>query len=463
MKLVIDPIQRGAHVVYFALALIVFTFAQSGPTKVETQHGKSKTVQRFHRVEHNFVVQRSAKQRVRMANQCRMRGVLRAGVKQSFQASCLPLQKQRTDRQVRGHRSSLHNEKEKLRHREHRAEIHPFAMLFDMDAVTLTRQLVDIESITGNEAGVGNYLYGELCRLGYQTRKMAVEDDRFNLYATSPEQPHPAVVFSTHIDTVPPFIPSSEDAEKIYGRGSCDAKGIIAAQIAAAERLRREGVPIGLLFVVGEERDSLGAHVANQQAPSGCKFLVNGEPTENHLALASKGTLRVEVTAHGRMAHSAYPELGESAIEKLIPALARLRAMPLPSDPEVGPCTLNIGLIEGGRAPNIIPDYAHADLLYRLIGPTENLRKQILATAGNQVEVTFPLELPFLRLRTVDGLPTMIAAFTTDIPKLTNWGQPLLIGPGSIHVAHTEGEHIEKRQLHEAIDLYCRITKQLLS
>ena len=335
-----------------------------------------------------------------------------------------------------------------------------------MDAVTLTRQLVDIESITGNEAAVGNYLYGELCRLGYQTKKMPVEDNRFNVYATSAEQQHPAVVFSTHMDTVPPFIPSSEDAGRIYGRGSCDAKGIIAAQIAAAERLRKQNIHVGLLFVVGEERDSLGAQVANDSVTSGqlsgCRFLVNGEPTENRLALASKGTLRAEVTATGRMAHSAYPELGESAIDKLIPALTRLRAMPLPSDPEVGPCTLNIGLIEGGRAPNVIPDYAHAELLYRLVGPSQELREQIVAAAGDQVKVTFPLELPFLRLRTIDGLPTMIAAFTTDIPKLTSWGEPLLIGPGSIHVAHTDGEYIEKQQLAEAIDLYCRIAKQLL-
>jgi acetylornithine deacetylase len=330
-----------------------------------------------------------------------------------------------------------------------------------MDAVTLTRQLVDIESITGNEAGVGNYLYGELCRLGYQTSRMPVEADRFNVYATAPEQANPAIVFSTHIDTVPPFIPSSEDATRIYGRGSCDAKGIISAQIAAAERLRREGVYVGLLFVAGEERDSLGAQIANEQAPKGCKFLVNGEPTENRIALASKGTLRVEVTARGRMAHSAYPELGESAIDKLIPALARLRAMALPSDPEVGACTLNIGIIEGGRAPNVIPDYAHADLSYRLIGPSDKLRRQILETAGDQVEVVFPLELPFLRLRTVDGLPTMIAAYTTDIPKLTNWGEPLLLGPGSIHVAHTDGEYIEKQQLHEAIELYGMIAKKL--
>jgi acetylornithine deacetylase len=330
-----------------------------------------------------------------------------------------------------------------------------------MDAVTLTRQLVDIESISGNEAAVGNYLYGELCRIGYQTRKMPVEGDRFNLYATLPENPSPTVVFSTHMDTVPPFIPSSEDAANIYGRGSCDAKGIIAAQIAAAERLRQKGIYVGLLFVVGEERDSLGAKVANEHATGACKFLVNGEPTENRIALASKGTLRVEVTARGRMAHSAYPELGDSAIDKLLTALGRLRAMPLPSGPEVGPCTLNIGLIDGGRAPNVIPDYAHADLLYRLIGPTEELRRQIIATAGGAVEVTFPLELPFLRFRTVDGLPTMIAAFTTDIPKLTKWGEPLLIGPGSIHVAHTEGEYIEKRQLAEAVDLYCGIARQL--
>jgi len=179
------------------------------------------------------------------------------------------------------------------------------------------------------------------------------------------------------------------------------------------------------------------------------------------MALASKGTLRVEVTASGRMAHSAYPELGESAIDKLIEALARLRAMWLPSDPEIGPCTFNIGLIEGGRAPNVIPDYAHADLVYRLIGPSQDLRSEILEAAGDQVKVEFPLELPFLRLRTIDGLPTMIAAFTTDIPKLTNWGEPLLIGPGSIHVAHTEGEFIEKQQLADAIDLYCAIVKKL--
>lgn len=329
-----------------------------------------------------------------------------------------------------------------------------------MDLVALTRALVDIESITGNEGPVGDFLHGELSRLGYRAKKMPVEGRRFNVIATPAEEPRPAIFFSTHMDTVPPFIPSSEDDGRIYGRGSCDAKGIIAAQIGAAERLRKEGLHVGLLFLVGEERDSQGAKVANQQ-PQGCKFLVNGEPTENRVAVASKGTLRVEVIAQGRMAHSAYPELGESAIEKLIEALNRLRALKLPTVDGIGPCTMNIGLIEGGRAPNVIPDRAKAQLLYRLVGPSEQLRHEIQQAVGDLAKVEFSLEIPFMRFRTVEGLPTMVAAFTTDIPALGNWGEPLLVGPGSIHVAHTEGEYLEKEKLHEAVDLYCKIAQQL--
>ena len=330
-----------------------------------------------------------------------------------------------------------------------------------MDIVSLTRQLVDIESVTGNEGPVGQFLEQELRRLGYDAHRMLVEGERANVYATSPGHPEPAVVFSTHMDTVPPFIPSSEDAHRIYGRGSCDAKGIIATQIAAAERLKQEGIYAGLLFLVGEERDSLGAKVANQQANQ-CRFLINGEPTENKIAVASKGVLRVELIAEGRMAHSAYPELGESAIDKLVEALHRLRQMELPSNPEIGPCTLNVGVIEGGRAPNVIPDRARALLLYRLVGPADQLRRDITATVGGLAKIDFTLEIPFVRLRALNNMPTMIAAFTTDIPALNNWGEPLLLGPGSIHVAHTEGEYVEKAQLSEAAELYCRIAKEFL-
>jgi acetylornithine deacetylase/succinyl-diaminopimelate desuccinylase-like protein len=329
-----------------------------------------------------------------------------------------------------------------------------------MDVFSLTRHLVDIESITGNEGPVGHFLVKQLSDFGYNVQHTPVEGERANVYATSAQDPNPAIVFSTHMDTVPPYIPSSEDEARIYGRGSCDAKGIVAAQIAAAQQLKADGIHVGLLFLVGEERDSLGAKVANKQS-NACRFLINGEPTENRVAVASKGALRVELTASGRMAHSAYPELGESAIDKLVEALHRLRAMRLPSDPDVGPCTLNIGHIEGGRAPNVIPDKARALLLYRLIGPSEQLRRDIVETVGNLAQVEFTLEIPFVRLRSFDGMPTMVAAFTTDIPALSNWGQPLLVGPGSIHVAHTEGEYVDKQQLVEAVELYRGIARKL--
>jgi acetylornithine deacetylase len=329
-----------------------------------------------------------------------------------------------------------------------------------MELFALTRRLIDIESITPNESAVGDFLCSELKRRGFDARKMSVEGVRANVLATWPGHDRPEIVFSTHMDTVPPFIASSEDGERIYGRGACDAKGIIAAQIVAAEKLRGMDVFVGLLFLVGEERDSIGAKLANEH-PIGARFMINGEPTENKLALASKGALHVEVVARGKMAHSAYPELGESAIDKLVEALHRLNAMKLPEDAEVGACTKNVGSIQGGRAPNVIPDFAKADLFYRLVGPTDALRREITEAVGELAEVHFTRETPFLRLRTLDGLPTMVAAFTTDIPSLPNWGEPLLLGPGSIHVAHTTGEFVEKAQLVEAVEIYCSMVKKL--
>jgi acetylornithine deacetylase len=330
-----------------------------------------------------------------------------------------------------------------------------------MDLFALTRKLIDIESITGNETAVGEALAHELTYLGYAVERMPVEGERFNVWATCPGYPRPEVVFSTHMDTVPPFIPSSETPERIYGRGSCDAKGIIVAQIAAAEKLKAAGIHVGMLFLVGEERDSQGAQAANLD-PRGAKFLINGEPTENRIALCSKGTLRVEVVATGKMAHSAYPELGESAIDKLLDALENIRKLKLPVHATAGPSTLNIGLIEGGRAPNVIPDHASANLLIRLVGPADDLRPQITAAVSGKAEANFILEIPFMELGTVPGIKTMIAAFTTDIPALPNWGKPVLIGPGSIHVAHTDGEYIEKKQLVDALELYAQIARHLL-
>ncbi|MGZ4789582.1 MAG: M20/M25/M40 family metallo-hydrolase [Terriglobales bacterium] len=330
-----------------------------------------------------------------------------------------------------------------------------------MDPIRFTRELIDIESTTGNEAQVGDFLAVRLAALGYDVQKGPVERHRFNVLALRQGVSSPTVVFSTHMDTVPPFIPSWEDDRRVYGRGACDAKGIIAAQTAAAQRLHAEhNVSVGLLFLVGEEKDSLGAKIANEH-PIGSKFLVNGEPTENKVALASKGTLRVELTAVGKMAHSAYPELGDSAIDKLVEALHRLKKMHLPFNNEIGPSTMNIGVIEGGRAPNVIADHAKAQILIRLVGPAEDIRRNIVDGVRDLVKVEFPLEIPYTKLRTVPGLPTMIAAFTTDIPQLSNWGEPMLLGPGSIHVAHTENEFIEKEQLMRAVDIYTRVGKEL--
>jgi acetylornithine deacetylase len=294
-----------------------------------------------------------------------------------------------------------------------------------------------------------------------QPAESATGDARWNVYGDAGGQ-SPDLVFSTHMDTVPPYIPFSEDADFMYGRGVSDAKGIIAAQMAAAETLRAEGFRIGLLFVSGEERDSAGAKVAND-CPKGSRFLINGEPTDNRLALASKGSLRAAFRATGKMAHSAYPELGDSAVHKLVEVLSRLLTLELPSSEDVGPSTLNIGQIHGGHAPNVIADKAEAQVLVRLVGDSAPVRKALLEAADGLAEVDFTLEIPFVRMRAVAGLPTMIAKFTTDVPQLSNWGEPLLLGPGSIHVAHTPFEKLAKKELLEAVELYVKVSRHLLS
>jgi acetylornithine deacetylase len=342
-----------------------------------------------------------------------------------------------------------------------------------LDPVELTRQLVAIPSTTYHEYAVGMYLHDLLEREGWMVERQPVAKpaagtpgaegggERFNIFA-SMHGVLPVVVLSTHMDTVPPFVPLREDGEALYGRGTCDAKGIIAAQIAAAEKLRERGVAVGLLFVVGEERDSAGARVANLN-PCGSRFLINGEPTDNRLALASKGCLRVELYASGKMAHSAYPELGDSAVDKLVGALNDVLALPLPVVEGIGDSTLNVGLIAGGRAPNVIADAAEAHLLVRLVGPSADIREAILSAVADRARVEFSLELPFVQMRRVGSLPTMVAKFTTDIPSLTNWGEPFLLGPGSIHVAHTPDEKISKRELLESVDLYVALALDLVA
>jgi len=299
-----------------------------------------------------------------------------------------------------------------------------------------------MDSVTGNERACGMLLRDHLTACGFQARMLPVEGERANVFATLGR---PEIVLSTHMDTVPPFFPAAEDDEFIHGRGSCDAKGILAAQVEAAKRLKAEGVSdFGLLFLVGEETLSDGARAANE-TPAGCRYMINGEPTENKLALGSKGILRVDIRARGRMAHSAYPHLGESAIDKLIEALNDLRRIPLPVDPVLGPTTLNIGLISGGRAANVVPDEA------------QSIRRVL----DGRCEYEFIRETPALKMETVEGFETDRVAFATDLPNLTRWGRPLLLGPGSINVAHTDHERVRKADLTLAVGLYCQLVRQL--
>jgi acetylornithine deacetylase len=334
-----------------------------------------------------------------------------------------------------------------------------------MNPFELTRSLIDVESVTGQEKAAGDFLFATLAKLAAATggtvECMEVSPERFNVLATWGA---PIVTLSTHMDTVPPFFPSREDGKFVHGRGACDAKGIIAAMICAAEQLLSAGVRgFALLFVVGEEKDSLGALCAAEN-PRGSKFVINGEPTENKLALGSKGALRYVLTTRGKLAHSAYPELGDSAIEKLLDLLSGIREISLPQDGLLGKATLNIGTVSGGRAPNVIADEAHADLMFRTVGDPEPIRAAMRAVVNGHGELKEMLHTPAQHLEAQDGFETTVVAYTTDIPNFAGaWGKPFLIGPGSIHVAHTAEERIPKKQLLDAVQIYTRMARQLIA
>jgi acetylornithine deacetylase len=307
---------------------------------------------------------------------------------------------------------------------------------------------------------LAEYLSSLAARTGGHVERIEVEPHRYNVLAYWDA---PVVTLSTHIDTVPPFFPSREDDEFIWGRGACDTKGIIASMIFAVETMLAAGERrVALLFVVGEERNSAGAMAAAKD-PCGSKFMINGEPTESKLVLGTKGALRLEIVAQGRMAHSAYPHLGESAIEKLLDALERLRRISLPKDAVLGKSTLNIGTIQGGRAPNVIPDHAMAEVFIRLVDDGDSTRRAVAEAVGKKAEVREVLCIPAVHMGPIEGLETSVVAFTTDIPAFNgSWGTPYLFGPGSIHVAHTDEERISKRELVAAIDTYQTIVRQLL-
>jgi acetylornithine deacetylase len=322
---------------------------------------------------------------------------------------------------------------------------------------------MNIPSVSGDEEAVGFYLRDYLESLGWTVELQNVSEGQNNVIAYLNDTPR--VWFSTHMDTVPPFIAPSEDDEKIYGRGACDAKGIIAAQITAAERLRAEGITdIGLLYTVEEERASTGAKVANEHPLAAkCEYLINGEPTDNDLAIGSKGAFRAMIRTSGKAAHSAYPEEGDSAIEKLLDILEDVRHTKFPDDEFFGGTTVNLATLDGGVALNVIPPKAEAGILIRLTTPMEPIRdalESLIRGRGELDLLSYSLPVKMLAL---DGFKQKVVRFTTDIPHLSNWGQPLLLGPGSILVAHTKDEFVLKKDLEKAVDLYSDLARTLLA
>lgn len=332
-----------------------------------------------------------------------------------------------------------------------------------MSILKLTTELMSIPSVSGDEEAVGFWLRDHLQSLGWTVELQAVSEKQNNVIAYLNETPR--VWLSTHMDTVPPFIAPTEDNEKIYGRGSCDAKGIIAAQITAAELLRKEGIEdIGLLYTVEEERASTGAKIANTHPiATKCEYLINGEPTDNDLAIGSKGAFRAMIRTTGKAAHSAYPEQGDSAIEKLLDILEDVRHTRFPNDDFFGETTVNIATLDGGIALNVIPANAKAGILIRLTTPTEPIRDALESLIRGRGELdVLSYSLP-VKMLAVDGFKQKVVRFTTDIPHLGNWGQPLLLGPGSILVAHTKDEFVLKRDLEDAVGLYVNLMKNLLT
>ncbi len=331
-----------------------------------------------------------------------------------------------------------------------------------MDTLKLTRKLIEFQSPTGSEQAIMAFLADYLAGLGFKVTRQAVGEDpgRFNILAVVGE---PLVVLSTHTDTVQPYFAFSEDNEYIYGRGACDTKGIIAAQLKAAEQLIKTGTSnFGILLVVGEEGCSDGAIAANK-IPNKCKWLVNGEPTENKMAIGSKGAMRVKLTVKGKACHSAYPRMGISAIEKMLDILDDIRKTQWPNHKKLGEASCNIGVISGGIQPNVVAPQAEARMMMRVVTSTSDIEEQIRDIVGDRGELDFYFRYEPVLTKVLEGYDTMIAAYGTDIPFLTHWGVPLLFGPGSILDAHSEGEKISKQQVENAVNHYADIIRRLLS
>ena len=328
------------------------------------------------------------------------------------------------------------------------------------DVVSLAAELLATPSTTRDEGAVVDLVARWLVARDWNVTVQEVTPGRGNVWAS---RKGGGVTLSTHLDTVPPYVPPRRADGRLYGRGACDAKGIAAAMMIAADRLATEGEQrVDLLLVVGEERGSDGARMANQ-LPATSRWLINGEPTESILASGCKGAQRVIVRTVGKEAHSAYPHLGHSAIAPMLQMLPELEALPLPTDAVLGPTTVNVGLIRGGTEANIVPGACEAEMMVRLVGDVAPVKAALDAWAEGRAELEYGSFIPAQHFHTVPGMKSAPVAYTSDIPLLTNWGKPLLFGPGSIHVAHTPDEYVSEDELRASVDTYVSLVRMLLA
>ncbi|KCV70335.1 hypothetical protein H696_02662 [Fonticula alba] len=343
----------------------------------------------------------------------------------------------------------------------------------DADTVDTLREMVRIESISGNELRMSQWLADRLMGAGWDVEQQQVEPSRYNVLAYHPANRHRLkALFSSHIDTVPPFLPFSENAETMFGRGTADAKGSVSAMIHAAESLNStiaavEGVidptQLGLLFVVGEEVNHIGMRHANELNLHSVEHFVSGEPTESLLAVGHKGMWKFRLEIFGRAAHSGYPHLGESAISPMLDLLRELNTMALPVSDLLGPTTLNIGILGGGVAANVVPDYASAEIMVRVSTNLAEVKTLIERVVRDRATITDLSENEPFICDTIPGFNTTIVAYNTDLPFFEGDHKSYLLGPGSITVAHTDDEQISKRELVDAVGLFRRMAVHMLA
>ena len=311
-------------------------------------------------------------------------------------------------------------------------------------------QIMGVESTSGMENSVADHIKDNFAPPGAELEIQEISNGTRNLFY---KWGNPRIIFCSHFDTVPPYIPPRIEGDTIYGRGSCDAKGQIAVLAEVCKKLHEKGeTNFGLLMLAGEEVGSYGARRANELI-TGCEYVIVGEPTENKLIKAQKGNMLAEVEFFGKAFHSGYPEHGDNAIQRMVDFVNALNALEFPVDPVLGETTYNIGNLSADNARNIVSDHVSMKIFFRTTFLThEILIEKVLSIIDENTKIEFAYGDPPIEFHTIEGFETGVVSYGSDAPELTNLGKPLLYGPGSIFNAHTDNEHITIPEIEKAVE-----------